>query len=165
MAASITARIREIRNDVIKECFCDFQHTEHRLETIANIHGIEFINDSKATNVNAAWFALESMLKPVIWITGGTDELLDYGLLKPLVKNKVRAIIFLGSNSSKIRSELADLEIPFTDVLSMDEAVEASYTSGRKGDVVLLSPGCASFNYFKNFEERGKAFTKAVKYL
>ena len=165
MAASITKRIRDLRNNFIKECFSDSLGTEHRLQFITNVHGIEFVDDSRATNANATWFALESMLKPVIWIAGGTDDCLDYNMLKPLIQKKVRAIIFLGSNSTKIRSSFSDLDIPVTDVSTIEEAVEHSYMAGKNGDVVLLSPGCASFTHFKNFEERGKSFTKAVKNL
>jgi UDP-N-acetylmuramoylalanine--D-glutamate ligase len=165
MAASITSRIKDARSNLIKECFSDFQHLEFRIESVANVHGIEFINDSRATNINSTWFALESMSKPVIWIAGGMDSRMDYEMLKPLIRCKVRSIIFLGMDSTHFMSSLSDLEIPITDAVSMEEAVELAYCAGRTGDVVLLSPGCASFDLFKDYEERGRAFTKAVKQL
>lgn len=165
MAASITARIKEVRSTLIKECFSDFQHTEHRMEFVTNVHGIEFINDSRSTNINSTWFTLESMVKPVIWIAGGMDSCLDYSQLKPLLRAKVKSIIFLGMDSSHLVSAMSDLEMPITEAVSMDEAVELAYFSGLMGDIVLLSPGCASFDLFKNYEERGNAFKKAVKLL
>ena len=165
MAASITARIKEVRSNFIRDCFCDFQRMEHRMESIANVHGIEFINDSRSTNINSAWFTLESMSKPVIWIAGGMDSGIDYTQLKPLIRAKVKSIIFLGMDSTYLISSLCDLEIPITDALTMDEAVELAYFAGEMGDIVLLSPGCASFDLFKDYEERGNAFKKAVKYL
>jgi len=165
MAASITARIGDVRSNFIKECFCDFQHLEFRIESVANVHGIEFINDSMATNINSTWFALESMTKPVIWIAGGMDSLMDYALLKPLVRSKVKSIIFLGMDSTHFMSSMIDLDIPITDAVSMEEAVDLAYCAGNTGDAILLSPGCASFDLFKDFEERGMAFNKAVKQL
>jgi len=165
MAASITARIKDVRSNFIKECFCDFQQMEHRMESIANVHGIEFINDSRSTNMNSTWFTLESMSKPVIWIAGGMDAGIDYTQLKPLLRIKVKSIIFLGMDSSYLISSLSDLEIPLTDASTMEEAVELAYFAGTMGDVILLSPGCPSFDLFKDYEERGNAFKKAVKQL
>jgi len=165
MAASITARIKEVRSTFIKECFCDFQQMEHRMESIANVHGIEFINDSRSTNMNSTWFTLESMSKPVIWIAGGMDAGIDYTQLKPLLGIKVKSIIFLGMDSSYLISSMSDLEIPLTDASTMEEAVELAYFAGTMGDVILLSPGCPSFDLFKDYEERGNAFKKAVKQL
>jgi UDP-N-acetylmuramoylalanine--D-glutamate ligase len=165
MAASIAARIREVRSNFIKECFADFQHLEFRIQSVANVHGIEFINDSLATNVNSTWFALESMSKPVIWIAGGMDSRINYTFLKPLIKSKVKSIIFLGMDSTHFILSISELEIPITDAVSMEEAVELAYFAGKKGDAVLLSPGCASFDLFKDYEERGRAFNKAVKTL
>jgi UDP-N-acetylmuramoylalanine--D-glutamate ligase len=165
MAASITARIKEVRSNFIKECFCDFQHMEHRMESVANVHGIEFINDSRSTNINSTWFTLESMSKPVIWIAGGMDSGSDYGQLKSLIRAKVKSIIFLGIDSAYLISSMSDLELPLTDASTMDDAVELAYFAGEMGDVVLLSPGCASFDLFKDYEERGNAFKKAVKQL
>jgi UDP-N-acetylmuramoylalanine--D-glutamate ligase len=165
MAASITARIKEVRKNSIKECFSDFQKMEHRMESVANVHGIEFINDSRSTNINSTWFTLESMSKPVIWIAGGMDSGTDYAQLKPLLRAKVTSIIFLGMDSDHLISSMSDLEIPVTDASTMEEAVDLAYVSGKIGDAVLLSPGCASFDLFKDYEERGNAFKKAVKQL
>jgi len=165
MAASIIARIKEVRSNFIKECFCDFQNMEHRMESVANVHGIEFINDSRSTNINSTWFTLESMSKPVIWIAGGIDAGIDYTQLKPLLRAKVKSIIFLGMDSSYIISSISDLEIPLTDASTMEEAVELAYFAGMMGDVILLSPGCPSFDLFKDYEERGSTFKKAVKQL
>jgi UDP-N-acetylmuramoylalanine--D-glutamate ligase len=165
MAASITARMKDVRSNFIKECFSDFQHQEFRIESIANVHGIEFINDSRATNINSTWYALETMSKPVIWIAGGMDSKVDYAFLKPLIKSKVKSIIFLGMDSDHFMESLSDLKIPITDAVSMEEAVELAYFAGNTGDVVLLSPGCASFDLFKDYEERGMAFNKVVKQL
>jgi UDP-N-acetylmuramoylalanine--D-glutamate ligase len=165
MAASIIPRIKEVRNNFIKECFCDFQATEHRMEFVTNVHGIEFINDSRSTNINSTWFTMECMSKPIIWIAGGKDTGTDYTLLKPLLRLKVRSIIFLGMDSTNFIQSMSDLKIPITDASTMDEAVELAYFAGTMGDVILLSPGCASFDFFKDFEERGNAFKKIVQKL
>ena len=165
MAASITARIKEVRSNLIKECFSDFQTMEHRMEIVTNVHGIEFINDSRSTNINSTWFTLESMSKPVIWIAGGKDSGIDYIQLRPMLRTKAKAIIFLGMDSTYIKAELSDLKIPISDASTMEEAVELAYLAGTIGDAVLLSPGCARFDLFKNYEERGNAFKKIVKYL
>jgi len=165
MAASITARIMEVRSNFIKECFCDFEHQEHRMEYVANVHGIEFINDSRSTNVNSTWFTLERMSKPIIWISGGKDSGIDYTQLKPLLRAKVKSIIFLGIENTYLISSMSDLNIPITDALTMKEAVDLAYFAGTMGDVILLSPGCPSFDLFKDYEERGNSFKKAVKQL
>jgi UDP-N-acetylmuramoylalanine--D-glutamate ligase len=165
MAANIGLRVRESRKILLRECFADFQNTEHRMETIANIHGIEFVNDSRATNINASWFALESMWKPVIWITGGMDPGNEYQGLRTLVRIKVKAIICLSSDPGKIQATFADLEKPITATQSMADAVELAYLAGRKGDVVLFSPACPSFDLFKDYEERGNLFKQAVNNL
>jgi UDP-N-acetylmuramoylalanine--D-glutamate ligase len=165
MAASITARIKEVRSNFIRECFCDFQDMEHRMESVGNVHGIEFINDSRSTNINSTWFTLESMSKPVIWVAGGMDSGIEYDQLKMLIRAKVKSIIFLGMDSTYLISSLSDLKIPLTDAFTMDEAVELAYFAGAMGDVVLLSPGCASFDLFKDYEERGTAFKNAVRKL
>jgi UDP-N-acetylmuramoylalanine--D-glutamate ligase len=165
MAASIIARINEVRSNFIKECFCDFQHMEHRMESVTNVHGIEFINDSRSTNINSTWFTLETMSKPVIWIAGGKDSCIDYTQLKPLLRSKVKSIIFLGIDSTNFILSMSDLKIPIMEASTMDEAVEMAYLTGATGDIILLSPGCPSFDLFKDYEERGNAFKKAVKYL
>jgi UDP-N-acetylmuramoylalanine--D-glutamate ligase len=165
MAAGITARLLDIRKDIIKQCLSDFQNIEHRLEFVASIHGVEYINDSKATNVNSTWFALESMHKTVIWIAGGLDKGNDYKPLEPLVKAKVRAIICLGKDNEKIKSTFSEMVEHMVEVQSADDAVRAAYSLGRRGEVVLLSPACASFDLFENFEDRGNKFKTAIKNL
>jgi UDP-N-acetylmuramoylalanine--D-glutamate ligase len=162
MAAGIISRILEIRKDVIKESMCEFQGVEHRLEFVTKVHGIEFINDSKATNVNSTWFALESMARPVIWIVGGLDKGNDYSCLKALVKNKVKAIVCLGNENTKIFEEFSAI-VPIIKVTaSAEEAVQTAYNLGVQGDVVLLSPACASFDLFNNYEDRGMQFKRSV---
>jgi len=165
MAANISSRISEIRKDFIKNCFTDFRGCGHRLEFVANIHGIEFIDDSRATNVNSTWFALESMNKPVILIAGGSDYENSYEMLKPLILKKVKAIIWLGQNSHRMIKVLSNTVIPFATTKSMQEAVETAYSNGRVGDVILLSPGCPSFELFSDFEDRGREFKLEVKKL
>jgi UDP-N-acetylmuramoylalanine--D-glutamate ligase len=165
MAAAIGARGCEVRKAKIKEGLADFQNAEHRLEFVANVHGIEFINDSKATNVNSTWYALESINRPVILIAGGKDKGNDYETLRPLVKQKVKLLICLGVDNSRLRASFADLVESIYETQSMEDAVRVAYQNGQKGDVVLLSPTCASFDLFTNFEERGLLFKKAVKRL
>lgn len=165
MAASITARLIEIRKETIKQCLTDFQNVEHRLEFVATIHGVEFINDSKATNVNSTWYALESMSKNVIWIAGGIDKGNDYETLKPMVKEKVKAIVCLGSDNTKIHEAFGDVVKTIVDTKSAEEAVSASYSLADHGDTVLLSPACASFDLFENYEDRGMKFKGAVNKL
>jgi UDP-N-acetylmuramoylalanine--D-glutamate ligase len=165
MAAGITARLLDIRKDTIKQCLSDFQNVEHRLEYVASIHGVEYINDSKATNVNSTWYALESMHRRVVWIAGGQDKGNDYSSLVPLVKSKVRAIICLGKDNGKIRENFAGLVEIMVETQSAEEAVKAAYSIAVRGETVLLSPACASFDLFENFEDRGNQFKKAIKKL
>ena len=165
MAAGITSKIMEIRNEIIKESMSDFQGVEHRMEFIAKVHGIEFINDSKATNVNSTWYALECMTKPVIWIVGGQDKGNDYSSLRQLVKSKVKGIICLGKDNKKIIDEFSSIVPVVLETRDMIEAVEKAYYSADTNDVVLLSPACASFDLFENFEDRGNQFRKAVNDL
>ena len=165
MAASLTARIVDVRKDIIRESLQDFQNVEHRLEFVASINGIEFINDSKATNVNSTWYALESMEKPVVWICGGQDKGNDYNELHDLVKQRVKAIICLGKDNKKIIAAFKDVVETIVETDSAREAVAASYKIGKKGDVVLLSPACASFDIFQNYEDRGMQFKAAVRSL
>ena len=165
MAAGIAGRLVDIRKGTIKEVLGDFQNIEHRLEFIASIHGIEYINDSKATNVNSTWFALESMHKPVIWIAGGQDKGNDYTSLLNLVKDRVRIIICLGKKNQKIHEAFSGQVEAIYDTRSAEEAVMTAYQVARRGEVVLLSPACASFDLFENFEDRGRQFKEAVKRL
>jgi len=165
MAASMAARIVDIRKDIIRESLQDFVNVEHRLEFVASINGIEFINDSKATNVNSAWYALESMQKPVVWIVGGQDKGNDYNELVDLVKDKVKAIVCLGVDNSKIVAAFRNIIPNIVETQSAADAVAAAYKLGKKGDAVLLSPACASFDLFQNYEDRGMQFKAAVRGL
>lgn len=165
MAAGIAARVLDIRKEVVRESFMDFQSIEHRMEFVTKVHGIEFINDSKATNINSTWYALESMVHPTVLILGGVDKGNDYGMIKDLVKEKVKGIVCLGTDNKKIIDAFADLNIPIVETESAVAAVKASYRLAKNGDVVLLSPACASFDLFKNYEDRGRQFKAAVREL
>ena len=165
MAASLAASAVDIRKEKIREALQTFESLEHRMETVASIKNVQFINDSKATNVNSTWFALESMEKPVILILGGVDKGNDYSLLKELVKEKVKAIVCLGNDNRKIHEAFGDIVSLMVNAASAAEAVQAAFHFSTKGDVVLLSPACASFDLFKNYEDRGNQFKKAVKEL
>jgi UDP-N-acetylmuramoylalanine--D-glutamate ligase len=162
MAAAIVGQLFNLRKEVIRESLSDFQGVEHRLEFVAKVHGVEFINDSKATNVNSVWFALETMNHPVIWIVGGQDKGNDYSDLLPLVSEKVKAIVCLGVNNTKLHKTFGGLVKDMVDTTSAQEAVTEAYKRSKPGDVVLLSPACASFDLFKNFEERGNQFKRSV---
>lgn len=165
LAAGIAGRLLEVRKDLVRESLGDFVNAEHRMEFVAKVNGIEFINDSKATNINATWFALESMQKPTIWVVGGVDKGNDYSEITDLVKQKVKAIICLGVDNSKIIEAFSGVVDTIVEVNSAIEAVAYGYNLGKKEDVVLLSPACASFDLFKNYEDRGNQFKKAVKLL
>jgi UDP-N-acetylmuramoylalanine--D-glutamate ligase len=165
MAATIGHRLHEIRNTFIRDCFADCNGMEHRLEFVANVHGIEFINDSKATNVNSTWYALESLSRPIIWIAGGVDNGKDMDTLLPLVKRKVKAIVWLGKETQRLQSLFDCLDIQVFQTQSMDDAVDFAYFTGRAGDIVLLSPACPSFDLFSDYEERGKEFKCCVRNL
>jgi UDP-N-acetylmuramoylalanine--D-glutamate ligase len=165
MAASLAASVVDIRKEKIREALQTFESLEHRMEPVASIKNVEFINDSKATNVNSTWFALESMEKPVVLILGGVDKGNDYSLLKELVKEKVKAIVCMGTDNKKIHDAFGDIMPSMVDAASASEAVQAAFHFAAKGDVVLLSPACASFDLFKNYEDRGKQFKQAVKEL
>jgi UDP-N-acetylmuramoylalanine--D-glutamate ligase len=165
MAASLAGRVLDIKKEVIRECLQDFTGVEHRLERFIKVHGIEFINDSKATNVNSTWYALECMTTPTIWIVGGIDKGNDYSALESLVKEKVKSIVCLGVDNTKLHAAFKDLVEEITDATSMKEAVIKAYKMGAKGDTVLLSPCCASFDLFKNFEDRGSQFKECVREL
>jgi UDP-N-acetylmuramoylalanine--D-glutamate ligase len=165
MAAAMAARVFEVKDTVIRQAMIDFQNVEHRLEYVLTVHGIDFINDSKATNVNACWYALESMTKDVVWIVGGVDKGNDYAELTEMVDKKVKAIICLGeSNENIIEAFKGKVEI-IVQASNMQEAVNQSYALAGKQDVVLLSPACASFDLFANYEDRGMQFKKQVRNL
>lgn len=165
MASGIAGRILDIRKDTVRESFSDFENVEHRLETVSTVHGIDFINDSKATNVNSTWYALESMKQPIIWIAGGVDKGNDYEMLMELVKTRVKAIVCLGTDNEKIIKAFRDVIPVIVESASAEEAVQAAYRLGKKGDAVLLSPACASFDLFENYEDRGRKFKAAVRNL
>ena len=165
MAASLAARIVDVRKETIRESLQDFQNVEHRLEFVASINGIEFINDSKATNVNSAWYALESMQKPTVWICGGQDKGNDYNELLDIVKHKVKAIVCLGADNKKIIDAFKGIVDTIVETNTAADAVAASYKLAKKGEAVLLSPACASFDLFQNYEDRGMQFTAAVRSL
>lgn len=162
LAASIAGKILKISNESIRNSLMTFQAVEHRLEIVADIEGVKYINDSKATNVNACYFALESMKTPTVWIVGGVDKGNDYAEIEDLVKKKVKAIICLGLDNEKIIEFFRDKKEFIYDTSSMEEAVKISKSISEKGDTVLLSPCCASFDLFKNYEDRGKKFKEEV---
>lgn len=165
MAASMAATALDIRKEKIREALQTFQSLEHRMEPVGVIRGVEFINDSKATNVNSTWFALESMTKPVILILGGVDKGNDYNLLKEMVQEKVKAIVCMGTDNRKIHEVFGDIVPLIVNTSTAKEAVQAAFHFANKGEVVLLSPACASFDLFKNYEDRGTQFKQAVKDL
>lgn len=165
MAACVAAATIGIRKEKIRDAVKDFQSLEHRMEFIATVRGVEFINDSKATNVNSTWYALESMNKPTVLVLGGTDKGNDYALIADLVKEKVKAIVCLGVDNKKIIAAFKDVVPTIIEANSAKQCVNACFKLAAKGDVVLLSPACASFDLFKNYEDRGKQFKEAVKEL
>ena len=165
MAAGISARIAGIRKEKIRETFAGFEGLEHRLEFVATVRGVTFINDSKATNVNSVWFALESMKKPVILILGGQDKGNDYTEIMELVKEKVKAIVCLGADNKPVHDAFDNVMDNIIDTNIATDAVNAAYSLAENGDVVLLSPACASFDLFKNYEDRGRQFKEAVRDL
>ncbi|MBN1388307.1 MAG: UDP-N-acetylmuramoyl-L-alanine--D-glutamate ligase [Bacteroidales bacterium] len=165
MAAAIAGKILNIRKEIIRESLADFQGVEHRLETVIAVHGINFINDSKATNVNSAWYALECMTSKVVWIAGGIDKGNDYSELHKLAKKKIKAIVCLGKDNSKIIDAFKGIVPTIVETKSMNEAVRSAYYLASTGDTVLLSPACASFDLFENFEDRGRQFKEAVRNL
>lgn len=165
MAAGISGMAVNIRNEKIRESMADFKGVEHRLERFLKVHGIEFINDSKATNINSTWYALESMTQPTVWIVGGIDKGNDYSELYELVRTKVKAIVCLGTDNSKILEAFKSVGVDMIETQSMEDAVRSAYFLAKNGDTVLLSPACASFDLFENYEDRGHQFKQAVRDL
>ncbi len=165
MASGIVAKLLELRDPQMRESMGNFKNIEHRLESVGKISGISFINDSKATNVNSTWYALESMTSDVILILGGVDKGNDYSMLKDLVRQKVKAIVCLGKDTKRIHEAFEDDVEVIVNAYSAEEAVQVSYHLATKGDTVLLSPACASFDLFKNYEDRGRQFKQAVREL
>ena len=165
LAAGIAGRLVEIRKSIVRESLEDFENVEHRLEFVAKVNGIEFINDSKATNINSTWYALETMENPVVWVVGGVDKGNDYSELSNLVKDKVKAIICLGIDNQKIIKAFGHLVETIVEVGSATEAVAYAYRLAKKNETVLLPPACASFDLFENYEDRGNQFKQAVRKL
>ena len=165
MAASMTGRVLDLRKEGIRESLQSFEGVEHRLEFVQEVNGITFINDSKATNVNSVWYALECANAPVIWIAGGIDKGNDYSTLLPLVREKVKHLICMGKNNAKLHAAFDDLVESSWDVSSAEEAVAKAYELGMPGETALLSPACASFDLFGSYEQRGRAFKAAVRQL
>ncbi len=165
MAAGISGMVVNIRSEKIRESMADFKGVEHRLERFLKVHGIEFINDSKATNINSTWYALESMTQKTVWIVGGIDKGNDYSELYDLVKAKVKAIVCLGIDNSKILDAFRNFGLEMVETQSMMDAVRSAYYLAKKGETVLLSPACASFDLFENYEDRGHQFKQSVREL
>ncbi|GLB49097.1 UDP-N-acetylmuramoyl-L-alanine--D-glutamate ligase [Neptunitalea lumnitzerae] len=165
MAASTVAQLLKIRKQTVRESFETFQGVEHRLEKVLKIQNVQYINDSKATNVNSTFYALDSVSTPIVWIVGGVDKGNDYDALLPLVREKVKAIICLGLDNRKIVDVFGSIADELVETGSMAEAVKEAYRVSEKGDTVLLSPACASFDLFENYEDRGRQFKEAVRQL
>ncbi len=165
LAAGITANISGIRKDIIREGLMTFKGVEHRLEKVANVKGVSYINDSKATNVNSCFYALQSMKTPTILILGGKDKGNDYNEIKELVKEKCVGLVYMGLHNEKLHDFFDPMGLPVRDVQSMKDAVQACYEMAKPGDTVLLSPCCASFDLFKSYEDRGEQFKACVKAL
>ena len=165
MAAAISAVSVNIEKESIRKSLSNFSGVEHRLEPVCKVNGVQYVNDSKATNVNSCWYALESMKTPVVLILGGTDKGNDYTEIEELIKDKVHHLIFMGTDNSKLENFFANKNIPFTSCNTLESAVETAYKVAVKGDTVLLSPCCASFDLFKNYEDRGRKFKDAVRAL
>ena len=165
LAAGIATNIAGIKKEVIRKSLSDFPGVEHRLEKVTKVGGVQYINDSKATNVDACWYALESMKTPTILIVGGKDKGNDYNAIKPLVKEKCVGLVYLGADNKKLHDNFDNMGIPVRDTHSMKECVQACYEMAKPGDTVLLSPCCASFDLFKNMEDRGDQFKTLVRNL
>lgn len=165
MAAAVVGRVVDMRKSMVRESFSDFRNVEHRLEKVSMVRGVEFINDSKATNVNSTWYALETIEKPIVWIAGGVDKGNDYEILLPLVDQKVKCIVAIGDNVLKIHHAFSRKVDLIVNTRNMKEAVKMAYHLADQGDCVLLSPSCASFDLFENYEDRGRQFKAAVKQL
>ncbi len=165
LAASIASKIMDIHNEQIRASLSDFAGVEHRLEKVARVRGVDYINDSKATNVNSCWYALQSMTTPVVLILGGTDKGNDYTEIQQLVESKVHSLIFLGMDNAKLHKFFDSMGKNIADARSMKEAVDLAYQMAKKGDTVLLSPCCASFDLFNSYEDRGRQFKECVRNL
>ena len=165
MAASTVSKLLSIRKETIRRSLENFQGVEHRLENVLKINNVKYINDSKGTNVNATFYALDSMEAPTVWIVGGVDKGNDYSELFPLVNEKVKAIICLGLDNDKIIRTFGNVVDIMVETHSMEDAVKVAYRLSKRGDAVLLSPACASFDLFEDYEDRGRQFKSAVRNL
>jgi UDP-N-acetylmuramoylalanine--D-glutamate ligase len=165
MAAGMAAKLVGIRKATIRESVTNFQGAPHRLEKVLKIHHVQYINDSKATNVNSTYYALDSIKTPIVWIVGGVDKGNDYKSLMPMVREKVKAIVCLGMDNAKIVDTFGNVVDLMIETYAMEEAVKVAYKMAERGDTVLLSPACASFDLFQNYEDRGNQFKAAVKNL
>lgn len=165
MAAAVVAQLMEVRKESIRESLTNFDQLEHRLEKVGRVRGVDYINDSKATNVNSTWYALESMDKPVLWIAGGVDKGNDYSALMDLVQDRVKVLICMGKDNRALHEAFGGKVPVMVNVASMQEAVQRAYQLSQKGDAVLLSPACASFDLFENYEDRGRQFKHFVNNL
>jgi len=165
MASSTLPDLMKVRKETIRESLADFENEEHRLEKVLQINGVQYINDSKAVNVNATYYALDTIESEIVWIVGGVDKGNDYESLFPLVNEKVKAIICLGNDNSKIIDSFVNMVEFMIETSSMEEAVHIAYKLGENKDTVLLSPSCASYDLFENLDDRGKQFKQAVRHL
>ena len=165
MAATLASQLLNVRSQSIKDSLANFEGAEHRLENVQKVNGVQFINDSKATNVNATFYALECMEKPTVWIVGGVDKGNDYSDLLPLVREKVKAIVCLGEDNEKLKAVFSNVVDMMIETAGAEEAVKVAYKLSQKGDAILLSPACASFDLFENYEDRGRQFKAAVRTL
>ncbi|MEG1497846.1 MAG: hypothetical protein RRX93_00250 [Bacteroidales bacterium] len=165
MVESVATRLYDLRKKAIKDRFQDFQNNEHRLEFVAKIRGVEYINDSMACNINSTWYALENIKKPIIWIVGGQTKDTDFKALYNLVKNKVKVIICMGIDNEPIKTVYSSIGLSIIETASAFSAVESSYLVAQEGDAVLLSPACPSFDLFESYEDRGVQFKNAVNEL
>jgi UDP-N-acetylmuramoylalanine--D-glutamate ligase len=165
MAASTASKLLQIRKETIRQSLTSFEGVEHRLENVLKINKVQYINDSKATNINATYYALDSMEQPTVWIVGGVDKGNDYSDLYSLVNRKVKAIVCLGEDNSKIVEAFGNCVEQMVETSNMEDAVRVAYKLAQAGDTVLLSPACASFDLFKNYEDRGRQFKNAVRGL
>tara|TARA_R110001632_G_scaffold179993_7_gene300047 strand:+ start:5068 stop:6402 length:1335 start_codon:yes stop_codon:yes gene_type:complete len=165
MASALAAQLLNVRSQSIKDSLANFEGAEHRLENVQKVNGVQFINDSKATNVNATFYALECMEQPTVWIVGGVDKGNDYEDLMPLVREKVKAIVCLGEDNEKLKAVFSNVVDMMIETAGAEEAVKVAYKLAQRGDTVLLSPACASFDLFENYEDRGRQFKNAVRSL
>lgn len=162
MAESVSTRIQQLRKRAIREIFQDFRQAAHRMEYVAKVRGVEYIDDAKSYNVNATWFALESMTRPVVWIVGGQTKDVDFSVLRPLVAKKVSRIVCLGADNAPIVAAFGDLVPDIVQTDTMFNAVHAAYLMANEGEVVLLSPSCPSFDLFESYQDKGEQFKQVV---